>query len=269
MKTVRIMTKTLRHYLRTIGLLVAFVCDAAPETWSPFTTNQAPRQVKWSEWTAQQPAEFAGTEVRNKAGWKFALKAAGTNLPTAAVAKQGQKWKLSVSWENRIHQAEVPDASDYEEVLLSSADLNGDKIPDFILRYDPHGCGLAAIGQTVTLVLSGKNGQRSHELYQFGFGPDSLVQFKRDGPWHWVVTDMLQLGAGVSRDRREHSYWVYRLFRIEGDSLKAEPVGVEGFPRWIQYLRRSNHAETTLLTKQQKRKLEAGLDSPKVLGSSK
>jgi hypothetical protein len=80
---------------------------------------------------------------------------------------------------------------------------------------------------------------------------------------------MLQLGAGVSRDRREHSYWVYRLFRIEGDSLKAEPVGVEGFPRWIQYLRRSNHAETTLLTKQQKRKLEAGLDSPKVLGSSK
>lgn len=262
LKRMRKFSKALNRVVALTGLLAPLLSHAAPDAWSPFTTNQAPRQVKWSEWIAQQPAGFAETEIRGNIGWKFTLNATETSLPTALVAKQGQGWSLSVNWKGRVHQASVPDASDYADVLLASAELNGDGVPDYILRYDPHGCGLAAIGQTVTLVLSGRHGHRSHELYQFGFGPDSLVRFKPDGPLHWVVTDMVQPGAKVSQDGREHSFWVYRLFRIEGDSLKAEPVGFEGFPRWIQYLRRPNHAETTLVSKRQKRRLERELGNP-------
>jgi hypothetical protein len=244
------------------GLLAVVVGHAAPEPWSPFTAKQTPRQVKWSDWTPRQPAEDVEAEVRSKTGWKFFLKTTASNAPTAVVLQNGQIWKLTVNWGKQVHEATVPEAGDYADVLLASADLNGDEVPDYILRYDPHGCGLAAIGQTVALVLSGKRGHRSHELYQFGFGPDSLVQFKRNGPWHWVVNDLVQPGAEASKDGREHSYWVYRLFRIEGDSLKAEPVGVEGFPRWIQYLRRANHKETTLISTKQKRRIELTLESP-------
>lgn len=263
------MAKTLRHCVRVIGLLAALVGHAAPEPWSPFSAKKTPRQIKWSEWTPKQPLEEVEAEVRSKVGWKFTLKAKGTNAPTAVVVQNGQIWQLTVNWGKQVHEATVPEAGDYAEVLLASADLNGDEIPDYILRYDPHGCGLAAIGQQVTLVLSGKDGHRSYGRYQFGFGPDSLVQFKPKGPWHWVVTDLVQPGAEVSWDEREHSFRVYRLFRIEGDALKAEPVGVEGFPRWIQHLRRANHKETTLVSTKEKRKVEAGLDSPKVLGESK
>ncbi len=244
------------------GLLAALVGHGATEQWSPFTTGKAPRQVKWSDWSPRQPAEDVEAEVRSKVGWKFSLKTTRTNAPAAVVVQNGQVWELTVNWGKQVHHASVPEASEYAEVLLASADLNGDEVPDYVLRYDPHGCGLAAIGQQVTLVLSGKDGHRSHGLYQFGFGPDRLVQFKRNGPWHWVVNDLVQPGAEVSQDAREHSYWVYRLFRIEGDSLKAEPAGVERFPRWIQYLRRANHKETTLVTTKQKRRLEKELPSP-------
>jgi hypothetical protein len=190
------------------------------------------------------------------------LKATGTNPPVATLVKQGKNWRLSVQRDGRIHHALVPDASDYPEVQLASTEINGDEIPDYILRYDPHGCGLAAIGQTVVLVLSGKNGHRSHELYQLGFAHDSLVRFKPGGSWHWVVAEVVYPGAAASKDGREHSFWVYRLFRIEGDSLRAEPVGVEAFPKWIQYLLRPNHSETTLVSTKEKRLQEAKLPVP-------
>ena len=259
------MPQVFRGFLVTISLLIVLDSHATPEDWSPFTNRRLPHRVKWLEWTPQTSDAALETEIREKVGWKFLLGTTGTNRPTATVTKQGKTWRLSVKWNGRTQHAVVPDASDYPEVQLASTEINGDQTPDYILRYDPHGCGLAAIGQSVILVLSSSNGHRSHELYQFGFAHDSLVQFKPGGPWHWVVTETVYPGAAASKDGRDHSFWVYRLFRIEGDSLKAEPVGVEGFPKWIQYLLRPNHSETTLVSTKEKRLQELKLPRPNLV----
>lgn len=121
---------------------------------------------------------------------------------------------------------------------------------------------MAAIGQTINSVLSGKDGHRSHELSQFGFDTDSLMQFKLNAPRHWVVTGMVGAPSTESTDGRDHFFWVYRLFRIEIESLKAEPDGFEEFPKWIQYMHRPNHKETNVLPTSRRRALEKGLTTP-------
>ena len=255
------MAPTPLHRIVAIGLLATVVLGhAAPTEWSPFTSPRSPRRVKWSEWVLEKPTRGTTNEVAARIDWRFRPKTGAGS--TAAVTRSGKGWILSVQGAGGTHQSVVPDPTEYAEVQLASAELNGDGRDDYILRYDPHGCGLAGIGQTITLVLSGKDGHRSHELYQLGFDTDSLVQFKPNGPWHWVVTEMVGVPSGESTDGRNHSFWVYRLFRIERDSLKGEPDGFEGFPKWIQYLHRPNHKETNLLPTSQKRAHEKKLLPP-------
>lgn len=251
-----------------LGLVVAILqLNASPDDWSPFPARQAPPMVRWTEWRANQDSNREAGLSETNSIWRFSSQSSNWDLDTATLRKVTGHWVLTVNAEGKVDQATLPDASDYAEVLLTSADLKHDQVPDYVLRYDRHGCGLGAIGQTVILILSGKNGHRSHELYQLGFAEDNLVQFKPKGPWHWIVTHLVRTGYGAARDGKAHSVWVYRLFRIEGDELKPEPVGDHGFPKWIWYTHRSNHDETTQLTPEQKRKLEKGLTTPTQLQS--
>lgn len=244
------------------SLGIGGVAQAVPNDWSPLESKTGVRSIIWTEWLLQ-PAASADKPVGLPSTiWKFTQETPGALRNVATISKEDGRWIFSAQERQRLHRASVADPSDFPEVVLASVELNGDGIPDYILRYDPHGNGLAAIGQEVALILSGGTGHRSHRLHQFGFAENSLVQFHRDGPWHWVVCDLVRTDSKDSKDGREHSFWVYRLFRVVGDSLMAEPEGVEGFPRWIQYLKRPNHRETSLLSSSQKRRRERKLAPP-------
>lgn len=250
--------RALGNILTLSSLLLIGHALASPEGFSPFSGKGKPEFVRWTAWRATKSPE----NWWEPADWTFVHAQEGrTNVSAHIYQSDTNRW-LDVSWDGKKSKIALPPEDDVHWIELASADLNGDHRPDYIITYDFHGCGLGAIGRTVTLALSGPEKYRRHTLYQFGFDRDNLVRFSPGGPWYWVVADMVQPGAEASTDRVSHSFWAYRLFRIEGDSLKAEPAGVHGFPRWIWYSNRPNHAETKLLKTSKKRELEKDLEVP-------
>ncbi len=141
------------------------------------------------------------------------------------------------------------------QMEVFSCDLNGDNLPDFIVNVWSGGVGLAAEGTEVTFLLSSKGGYRATSFYMYSFGKEDLVQFKARGPVNFILNDLIGSDGEKTSDGRDHNFWVYELYRIDGTRFTPADVDQPGFPKWVWFTNKDNHQETTQLSQEQKARL--------------
>jgi hypothetical protein len=87
--------------------------------------------------------------------------------------------------------------------------------------------------------------------------PDTndFLDLRGDGNFQFVQAGFSQTAPLRGKDGLSHNYWIYDLLKIEGSELKLDNAMQTGFPKWILYTFRANHAETDQLTEEQKKRL--------------
>lgn len=87
----------------------------------------------------------------------------------------------------------------------------------------------------------------------YAFGNHDLVRFKSRGPVYFISNDLIGSDGERTRDGREHNFWVYDLHRIDGNRFVLANTDQPGFPKWVWFTNKANHAETTQLSHEQKK----------------
>ena len=127
-----------------------------------------------------------------------------------------------------------------EEVY--SGDFNGDGIPDFLMVKPGSGCGLAAEYCAGVFAFSEDKHYRFTRIRTMGLGPYDLVLDPATKSFRLIHTSFR---SAMSSDGRYHSFWVHRFYEWNGVGFQLDP---KISPVWIQYLTRTNHEPTKLLT---------------------
>jgi hypothetical protein len=133
-----------------------------------------------------------------------------------------------------------------EEVY--SGDFNGDGIPDFLMVKPGSGCGLAAEYCTGVFAFSEDKHYRFTRIRTMGLGPHDLVIDPATKSLRLIQTSFR---SAMSSDGRYHSFWVHRYYNWNGIAFQLD---AKRSPVWVQYLTRTNHEATKLLTPSAKAK---------------
>lgn len=137
---------------------------------------------------------------------------------------------------------------------VETADLNHDRRPDFVVTLGSGGVGLAGGNAWRRVLLSDGDGYRSIDVETH----EPSVDDYRLLP-HRPGCGLLQLvpvwaDASLTRDRKPHLFWVYRLLRFDHGRAAYADAALPGLPKWILYTARPHNSRaTTLLGSAQKR----------------
>ena len=243
--------RTDKAMLRNFGSIMLCVLASGtllghPPGYEPSTPG---RPIPWKAWHSTR----AGSDPET-ADWVFRppvgeITPGSSPLPTQVVFSPSAR---SLRFKGR--NLRVPDQDPAPRVRLFSAELDGDGREDYLLLYEHWGTGLAATGRTATLILSGRQRPRTYSHYGYGLEPGDFIRTDSDETL-WILCDLVTVPPGEKdiTDRRGHSFWVYRAFRITRSAL-TETQTVRGFPAWIQYTERENHTESPLIHPSGKRR---------------
>lgn len=121
-------------------------------------------------------------------------------------------------------------------------DFNNDGIPDFMAIKD--GCGNGLAGDYCIGVFAFSDGQDYNftRIWTMDLGPENLVVDPKTKGFRLIHTSFR---SAMGPDGRYHSFWVHRFFKWEYDRFDED---ADLPPVWIQYLFRSNHEPTKMLT---------------------
>ena len=125
-----------------------------------------------------------------------------------------------------------------------TADLNSDNSPDYVILTYSGGCGLAAEKTWITFLLSSRTGYRSTSVVCYDAETADFVAIKG---WAYLVHTSFVYGP-VSKDGRQHNYWVYNLLSFSGTELVLANDRDRRFPKWVWYSFSENHRDTDQLT---------------------
>ena len=133
-------------------------------------------------------------------------------------------------------------------------DFNQDGAVDFLVAGTNSGNGLATSISYTAFFLS--MGKRYSSVYFQGydFPPEDVIRMKKNGPWYYIYCDLVSSYEEKTRDGSGHNFWVYQLFRFEGDRM-VETTEVAPFPKWIWYTEKENHQDTRQLNADQKKRI--------------
>ena len=129
--------------------------------------------------------------------------------------------------------------------------INGDEQIDFALQFYCGGNGLNADLNQVTFLLSNENGYEATTIETFGGGPDDHFLLIKNKP-HFIMKSYGY--ENECTDGKPHSFWIYNLLEINGDTLYLANQNEEAFPKTILFTEKPNFKETDMLTSSQKRK---------------
>lgn len=127
-------------------------------------------------------------------------------------------------------------------------DFNNDGKPDFMAIKGGGGCGLAGENCTGIFAFSDGNDYRLTRIRTMDLSPEDLVIDPTTKQFRLIHTSFR---AGKATDGRHHSFWVHRFFIWNGVVFQDDTALS---PLWIQYLYRSNHESTKLLTPELKQR---------------
>jgi hypothetical protein len=127
-------------------------------------------------------------------------------------------------------------------------DFNNDGKPDFVAVKNGGGCGLAGEYDTGLFAFSDGDNYLFTRIRTMDLSPEDLVIDPSTKQFRLIHTSYR---AAMSTDGRYHSFWVQRFFIWSGGSFQEDTANP---PIWIQYLYRSNHEPTKLLTPALKQK---------------
>ena len=209
--------------------------------------------------TGQRKAETEDVQNSDGAVREYRLPAIkpGRKPITLAMCGAPNGWVINLrdAQGQRLLPVPITNSMTSSQVEVFACDLNGDGQPDFIVNVWSGGCGLAAEGSEVTFLLSGKDGYHATSFFLYDFGKQDLVRFKAGGPVYFIFNDLIGSGGEKTRDWREHNFWVYDLYRIEGGRFVPADADQLGFPKWVWFTNKDNHEETTQLSQAQKTRL--------------
>ncbi|WP_191826581.1 hypothetical protein [Xanthomonas bonasiae] len=130
---------------------------------------------------------------------------------------------------------------------VETADLNHDRRPDFIVTLGSGGVGLAGGNAWRRVLLSDANGYRSIDVETHEPSADDYRALP-----HRAGCGLLQLvpvwaDASLTRDRKPHLFWVYRLLRFDHGRAAYADARLPGLPKWILYTARPHNSRATAL----------------------
>ena len=235
---------------------------AYPTNYGPFPPGHEPAAMPLENCELIREVKAIGTnEFQNLDGAvrEYHLHAVGQSQQHSILELRGTPngWTILLREANgkNLLLAPFTNSMTDSQMEVSAGDLNGDGRLDFVVNVWSGGCGLASEGSEVTFLLSGKDGYRAAAFFLYDFGKQDLVRFKAGGPVYFIFNDLIGSGGEKTRDGRDHNFWVYDLYRIEGNRLVPANAEQPGFPKWIWFTNKANHVETTQLTHEQKNRL--------------
>ncbi len=129
-----------------------------------------------------------------------------------------------------------------------SADLNQDRVDDFVVYSYSGGCGLACGYCNVAFILS--SGETYTVTTVTTLFPDESDFIVVDKKLYFIHTSFL--GVDECKDGRNHNFWIYNLLAFGKDGVKVKNGAHSAFPKLIWYTFKPNHTETTIITDEQK-----------------
>lgn len=134
-----------------------------------------------------------------------------------------------------------------------SGDFNHDGKPDFLAVKPSAGNGLAGEYCTGVFAFSDDDGYRFTRVRTMDLEPEDLAIDPATKQFRFIQTSFRD---EQTLDGRDHSFWVQRFYIWNSESFHfQEDPNLP--PIWIQYLYRSNHEPTKLLTPALKTKIWA------------
>jgi hypothetical protein len=260
MKNIRIRLTTATTAALLLSGFAARVL-AYPASYGPFPPGHEPAVVALTPCALVREVKPPAADTDDNAGAirEYRLPAVGQGQKQITLALRGTTngWAINLrdAQGQRLMPVSFTNSMTTAQIEVFTCDLNGDGQPDFIVNVWSGGCGLAAEGSEVTFLLSGKDGYRATSFYLYDFGKQDLVRFKAGGPVYFIFNDLIDNGGEKTRDGRDHNFWVYDLYRINGDRFVQADADQPEFPKWVWFTNKANHDETTQLSQAQKNRL--------------
>lgn len=244
----------MKRFLVTIFILWA-TCSSSPsyqKSYSPFEQGESPQEVAFDECVA------SGGDAKNPDTFYFSISNASSS-PTVKlqlIKIPWDMWQITVSDRSEKPLCN-PVTNDMPSHIIRvfTADLNQDGDPDFMVNICSLGCGLTADGSTTTFLLSDRGRYQSTNFYNLTFSPEDIIRFKSTGPFYFIQNDLIGNGKEMTKDGRDHNFWVYQLYKFSGTQMIKANKDDPRFPKWVWFTFKENHKETDLLNADQKKRL--------------
>ncbi|WP_167394631.1 hypothetical protein [Xanthomonas codiaei] len=139
---------------------------------------------------------------------------------------------------------------------VERADLNGDGRADYVVTLGSGGVGLAGGNAWRIVVLSQGDRYRALRVPTHEPSADDYRRVPGRRGCALLQLSVITADPAATRDRRWHTFWVYRLVRFQGTRAVEANTALPGLPNWILYTHRAgNSAPTTLLGEAAKARL--------------
>lgn len=226
-------------------LALAVVADATiMEDYGPFLPGKEPPRFKLTSWVRLAQAklhyEFAET---------------GRSYPRLTLDWDGKTTTCQVQLKQRDGTAIISTHTDAlsNGADVFTADLNGDKIPDFIIETYTAANGLGP-DRCLTFLLSIPKGYVVQSLVGNDLVPDKVFfDPKQDGHPVMLLTRLVYGEKG--KDGNVHNYWVSNLLSFDGGKIVLANTRDSRFPFWTLYTFKPNHTPESQLTPAQRASL--------------
>ena len=228
-----------------------------PTDYGPFPPGQAPESIRLTTGVSDRADKSLLDDI-NGVVWHYRFPTVkpgkSEDILTLRGTTNGWAVALSDAHGKNLMAAPFTNSMTFSYMEVYSSDLNQDGLPDFIVQIWSGGNGMDADLSEVTFLLSSTNGYHAASFDQYSFGKET-VRFKSQGPVYFIRNDLISSDDEKTKDGRPHNFWVYELYRIDGVRFVPADADQPGFPKWIWFTDKANHAETTQLSQKQKARL--------------
>lgn len=226
-----------------------------PKSHGPFASGEAPPRFPLRRCVLLNSAQVEETEGRCTRVFAAATTRPARYLHLEPREEPSGYFARVLDGDRRVVMESRPVSGFQSMVLVSTADLNGDHVEDFVISAWSSGCGLAACYYHRAFVLSDGRGYKVSVVPTLCPGPEDIVRLKGRKRCYVITTRMIGNGDEKTRDGRRHNFWVYDLLRVQAAHLRIANTDDSRFPKWVWYTFKDNHSETMQLTTRQKRRL--------------
>ena len=232
-------------------IIMAMLCVASGamgynSEHGPFADNVKFKQITLTPLSREPKVENISETCSN-----FVFAVGGVDARSVFVNQRDNSFLVSVTVAGRqvLPPSEFSDFGFFELGLEAfSDDLNQDGVVDFIVYSSSGGCGLAGGYCNIAFILSANDKYTITTVTTlFPDKSDFVIINKKPCFIHTAFAYVDQCNDG-----KNHNFWIYQLLAFGKDGVTIDNSIHDGFPKTVYYTFKPNHAETTIITTEQK-----------------